>query len=86
MAWRIFSAIAYPTEYSTRRPRTWFWSVSHCSSRWEAPPPSARINNLLRWVAGICSIAAPRTSMSSAAVLAPALPGRRTAASSSVVL
>src|ERR1700736_270746 len=47
---------------------------------------SARINNLLRWVAGICSIAAPRTSMSSAAVLAPALPGRRTAASSSVVL
>jgi len=43
---------------------------------WEAPAPSIVTSTSLRHTAGICPIAASMTATWSAAVNAPALPGR----------
>ena len=80
MARRNGPVMENPTEYSTRRPRTRFCSVTQFSGSWEAPAPSERISRSRRWLAGTWAIACPRTSMWSAAVFDPALPGRRLAA------
>ena len=86
MASRTLLVTAYPTEYCTFRPRFASNPVSQSSSPWEAPAPSARINNFFRCAVGIWAIAAVSTATWSVAVFEPASPGRNISAMDSWVL
>ncbi len=86
MAARTVSVTANPTENSRLRPRIWPCSVSQSRNLWVAAAPSARTKSLRRWLSGTRAIAAVKTSTWSAAVFAPAFPGRSVTASSSLVL
>ena len=63
IASRIFSVKANPTLYSTLLPRMRPCSVSQSSRSWDAPAPSERTNNFVRWAAGIWAIASASTLM-----------------------
>ena len=63
MASRAFSVTLKPRLYSRVRPLTCLCFTSHSTNLWEAPAPSQRTNRCLRYGAGICPMASPRTSM-----------------------
>jgi hypothetical protein len=55
--------VGKPTEYSSRRPRTWAGPVSQSNSSWVAPAPSARTSSRRRYAAGTWAMARVRTSI-----------------------
>jgi hypothetical protein len=77
-----------PTENDTFRPPLSRSARRRASHAFVQPAPSARtrIGLPCRWLSGICANARSVTSMWSAVVFAPELPGRRIPAGASLVL
>jgi hypothetical protein len=86
MAARSASPIDQPIEYSTIRPRLRPCSTSQPITWWVAAAEWPRTSSRRRCLAGIYANASPNMSRWSAAVFAPALPGRSRIASNSPVL